>query len=242
MYWVLILLFLSPLMGALMAIKGLVKLNKQIHIVLAFAGGYILSITFMFLVPEVFQNNSSHFIGLIVLSGFFFQIFMEKFSEGIEHGHMHTGNDHMHAHSMPITVIFSLSLHSFIEGIPLGAIGPKSFVNLPLLSGILIHEIPAAFVLITVLSGMIHNRNKLYAVMILYCLMLPSGFLSSRFLKEILDEQFLIYILAFVTGTFLHISTTILFESSSTHLISGKKLMAVLAGVLLALISSFLHA
>jgi hypothetical protein len=48
--------------------------------------------------------------------------------------------------------------------------------------------------------------------------------------------------MAFVIGTFLHISTTILFENSEQHHFSKKKLLAVLVGIGLAtLISLGIH-
>jgi zinc transporter ZupT len=82
-----------------------------------------------------------------VLAGFFFQIFLERYSEGIEHGHMHLHHK-VKNNVVPIGIVLSLSIHSFTEGIPLGALidNDKSFYSL--LIGIIIHEIPASFALI----------------------------------------------------------------------------------------------
>ena len=44
-------------------------------------------------------------------------------------------------------------------------------------------------------------------------------------------------VLAFVTGTFLHISTTILFENSENHKFSRNKTFVVAVGVALGILS-----
>jgi hypothetical protein len=46
--------------------------------------------------------------------------------------------------------------------------------------------------------------------------------------------------MAFVIGTFLHISTTILFENSEHHIFSKQKLLSVLAGVSIAALISLI--
>jgi hypothetical protein len=48
-------------------------------------------------------------------------------------------------------------------------------------------------------------------------------------------------IMGVVIGIFLHISTTILFESSVDHKFNLKKIVAVLLGVTIALAGYFLH-
>jgi hypothetical protein len=47
-------------------------------------------------------------------------------------------------------------------------------------------------------------------------------------------------LLAFVTGTFLHISTTILFENSEDHKMSFQKVFAVLIGATLAILTGLM--
>lgn len=239
-------LFLAPFSGAMFALKGPKRLFQNVDRVMAFAGGYILSVTFLNLIPEVFESFNPY-KGLIVLLGFFFQVFLEKFSEGIEHGHIHS-HEHIHAHDthikmskLPLSIVGSLSLHSFIEGIPLGAIGQGAAINWSLLTGIVIHEIPAAFVLLSMLNGFVTQKNSLWFLAVLYACMLPLGFAGSRILKHAISEEIISYFLAFVIGTFLHISTTILFESSNQHLISKRKLTAIVLGVIVAFLSSQIH-
>src|SRR5687767_5463399 len=59
---------------------------------LAFTGGYLFAISLVHLVPVVYASGTQN-IGYYILAGFFLQLVLEFFSEGIEHGHIH-----VHAH------------------------------------------------------------------------------------------------------------------------------------------------
>ena len=91
--WKVIVLFSSALIGGLT-----VFLSKQISanglkLILSFSGAYLFAITVLHLIPEVYIGGSAS-MGLYILGGFVFQIVLEQFSEGIEHGHIHI---HSHA-------------------------------------------------------------------------------------------------------------------------------------------------
>jgi zinc transporter ZupT len=155
----------------------------------------------------------------------------------------------MHVHHqlkhkvIPIGIVASMSLHSFTEGIPLGALWVNensSFYSL--LFGIIIHEVPAAFALISILKGIQLKQTSLRNISLIYGSMALMGAILSLYLRNSINEDFFEYFMAFVIGTFLHISTTILFENSEQHHFSKQKLMAVIIGIgLAALISIGLH-
>lgn len=240
-YFWFILLPLGPLLGSFLAIKTTKKYQNQLNWFLAFAGSYLLGITLLNLIPEVFQGFDPY-KGLLVLFGFFFQIFLEKYSEGIEHGHMHI-HHHLKSKVIPVGIVVSMSLHSFTEGIPLGALwmnGNSSFYSL--LFGIIIHEIPAAFAMISILKGIHLSSGSLRNITFIYGSMALLGASVSLYLRTSIPEDYFDYIMAFVIGTFLHISTTILFENSEQHHFNKQKLFAVVVGIgLAALISIGMH-
>jgi hypothetical protein len=64
----------------------------------------------------------------------------------------------------------------------------------------------------------------------------PVGLLISSYFveSEILSDTALIYLYALVSGNFLHISTTIVFESSPEHRFHAKKMAIAVVGALLA--------
>ena len=210
--------------------------SQRLKLILSFSGAYLFAITILHLIPEVYHHGD-HSIGLFVLGGFLFQILLEQFSEGIEHGHIHKHN-HEH-YAFPYGIMFSLCLHAFLEGMPLA----KGHHN-ELLFGIGLHHIPASFALASVLMQNKISKRPIILLLILFSLMSPLGYLFSEALSNgsigDLDKYF-DRIMGIVIGIFLHISTTILFESSVDHHFNIRKLVAVLAGIAIALLHFLLH-
>ena len=135
--------------------------------------------------------------------------------------------------------MFSLCLHAFLEGMPLA----KGHHN-ELLFGIGLHHIPASFALASVLMQNKISKRPIILLLILFSLMSPLGYLFSEALSNgsigDLDKYF-DRIMGIVIGIFLHISTTILFESSVDHHFNIRKLVAVLAGIAIALLNFLVH-
>jgi zinc transporter ZupT len=231
--WIYFLLFVGPFLGGMIALQTGYKNELLLKTFLAFAGGFIFSITILNVLPEVFTIKSND-ASLLILAGFFFQILIGKFSEGAEHGHLHT-HRHNHSTALPIGLFLSLCLHAFTEGIPLGVI---SEVNKVMGFGIALHELPAAFALMSILQTEHINKKLIYALLIIYAMMAPAGAFIGDVLRFSFSDIIFNHILAFVAGIFLYISTTILFENSENHHFSFKKLAAVLGGVLLAVAAS----
>ncbi len=234
----LFILFLSPFLGSMAALNSGRYDEKKLKLLLSFAGAYLFSITIVSLMPEVY-SNANKYTGVFILAGFWFQILLEKYSKGIEHGHFHL-HDVVKKHVVPFGIITSMCLHSFLEGIPLGAFMQDNVsISYSLLAGITLHEFPAAFALAVILKGLQINNKVIIGLMVAYSLASPTGAILSYSLNYSIPDLVFNQFMAFVIGTFLHISTTILFESSEHHKFSTYKTYAVLVGVLLALVVVF---
>lgn len=211
--------------------------NQRLKLILSFSGAYLFAITILHLLPDVYEGDQTHLIGLFILGGFILQILLEQFSQGIEHGHIHLNS---HQQSFPWGIMLSLCLHAFLEGMPLTA---KN--NQQLVYGIALHHIPAAFALGSVLVGNQIKKTKIILLIISFAAMSPLGYIFSFALSNGNIQSlgsYYPYIMGVVIGIFLHISTTILFESSVDHKFSMKKTFAVLAGIAIALMGFFLEA
>ena len=105
-----------------------------------------------------------------------------------------------------------------------------------ILLGIALHRAPAAFALMTVLSFQLHSRNKAIPYLVGFSVAAPIGLLISTYLADvqILTESGLTFLYALVCGNFLHISTTIVFESSPEHHFNARKLTVAILGALVA--------
>jgi len=232
------LLILAVIIGGLIVVwLDAINQRKIIKMLLAFSGGFLLAIAFVHFLPELYQDHQSS-IGIFVLLGFLIQLFLEYFSGGIEHGHVHHHADK----KIPWMLFISLSIHSFIEGIPLTYpmelhhhhVGESSSVN-SLLYGIILHQIPVAIALMTLLKVAGMNSLKSWGILLLFSIMTPLGLVFGYFWGGGINLQHMNYLLAIVIGMFLHISTTIIFETSENHKFNLIKLVSILFGVLLAL-------
>lgn len=236
--WTAFILFFFPFLGGVAA--NLVKDEKtvQLKLLLAFSGAFLISVCSLNLLPEIYGSGNAY-IGYFVLAGFFLQIVIDQFSKGIEHGHLHVHE----TNKVPYSVFFALSLHAFMEGMGVGAGIFKAAVQNSFVFGIALHELPAAFALITVIKHSKKDSRFLYVWLVVYALMVPIGATLSHLLRlnNVADNSFFYSLLAVVAGVFLHISTTILFENSDNHRFTRYKLVAIGIGVALALVATSLH-
>jgi zinc transporter ZupT len=246
----LLVLFFAPLLSGLVIFLVPKGKSTNFKLLLVFAGAYLFAITVIHILPELYRNSPNlEPIGLFVLLGFFIQQILEHFTSGVEHGHLHGETHHHHADHLEVphvheqsvsalVLLFALCVHAFLEGGMLAQPvdeGPVYDVNAILL-GIALHRAPAAFALMTVLTFQLKSRRRALPHLIGFSMAAPIGLLLSTYLTEnqILSSTGLMYLYALVCGNFLHISTTIVFESSPEHRFNARKLAVAVTGALLA--------
>jgi len=236
-----IFLFLSVLIGG--GIGFFVKKNNRevLQMMLSFSGAYILGITVLHLIPNVFQD-SGKLIGLWVLLGFLIQLLLEQFSAGVEHGHIHAPR--RETAKFALAVVASLCVHSFMEGMPLSHYellealhGGHGREQEYLWIGIILHKAPAAFALVLLLLFSNFKKRTIWISLFLFATMSPLGAATSEIINLNASGQKIL--LAVVIGSFLHISTTILFEMDNTsqHKISFSKMLAIISGLGIAILT-----
>ncbi|WP_299885803.1 ZIP family metal transporter [uncultured Lacinutrix sp.] len=212
---------LSVVLGYLVVLVLKPKQNKNLKLLLAFSGAFLLSITVFSFLPEVYSTDNNH-IGIFIMMGILLQIILEFFSKGAEHGHVHIDKE---AVVFPWLLFISLSIHSVLEGVPIHA-------HDSLIYGIIIHKLPVAIILATFFSASKMSKTKSLLFLLLFALMTPLGvFLSTNFS---IIETYFTEISAVVIGIFLHISTTILFESNEGHKFNITKLLTIVIAIVLA--------
>ena len=195
--------------------------SSGFKLLLAFSGAYLLAVTVLELLPEVYREPDSG-IGVFIMLGLLFQIVLEFLSKGVEHGHLHF---HENSTAFPILLLISLSMHSLLEGFPLDN-------DNHLLHGVVVHKIPVAAILSVFLVQSKLGKAKVFMFLGFFALMTPLG----SWLKNNIEilSKYAPYINAVVIGIFLHVSTTILFESSKNHSFNASKLGVIILGILLA--------
>lgn len=205
--------------GFLFVLIAKPKKKKNLRLLLAFSGAFLLSLTVFSLLPDTYENNDSKHIGIFIMLGILLQVFLEFFSKGAEHGHVHL---HKNKTIFPWLIFISLSIHAILEGLPIHQ-------HHNLVYGIVIHKLPIAIILSTFfMESSVRNRN-IFIFMLLFSLMTPIGTLLAEYLDFL--RNYSRQVSAVVIGIFLHISTIILFESSEGHKFNINKLIVIIVGV-----------
>jgi zinc transporter ZupT len=212
---------LSVLLGFGVALFFNPKNKTNLKLLLAFSGSFLLSITVIHLLPEIYLSKNNA-IGIFIMIGILFQIVLEFFSKGAEHGHVH-GHDKMR--QMPWSLFISLCLHAFLEGFPVSH-------HHDLAIGIAIHHFPIAIILTSFFLNAQLNKTILFIFMVTFAIMTPLGTLISDSLPVL--NQYYSQITAVVIGILFHISSTIIFESSEGHKFNITKISMIIFGIGLA--------
>ena len=225
-----LILIVTTMIGGL-SIKLIPADKRDMRLPLIFAGSYLLAITVIHIIPELFSTSPDPSkVGLYVLIGFFFQQFLEYFSSGVEHGHVHTKE----AVSVGgrISIVVALTIHSLLEGTLLTHDSPfhEEHESYSLLLGIVLHKMPAAFALMATMQGM--GKRAVY-LLILFSLASPAGLVLSDYV--LISGDAVVIVFAIVCGSFLHISTTIFVEASPGHRFGLNKILISVLGALLAI-------
>ena len=155
-------LIASVIIGILLVLV-LKPTTKIIQLFLSFSGAYLLSITVLHLLPEVFESQQEN-IGIYILIGILLQSVLEYFSKGAEHGHIHS---HPYTKGVPWLLFISLGVHAIFEGIPLATTNSNV-----LLWAIVVHKIPITVVLFIFLLNSSLQKKFVYFFILLFAFML----------------------------------------------------------------------
>ncbi len=197
--------------------------KSNLKLLLAFSGAFLLGITIFEMLPEIFHDHeNSKTISLFIVLGILLQICLEFFSEGAEHGHIHLNDKE---NKFPWVLFISLSVHSIVEGSPLAH-------HDHILYGIVVHKIPVVIVLTTFFLKSDLKNWSIAAFLILFSLMTPLGTYLNNEIPAL--ASYSSHLMAMAVGIFLHISTTIIFESSDNHKFNLVKLLVISSGLIAA--------
>jgi zinc and cadmium transporter len=235
-----LLLLSSIVVGVLTVLLFRLEERGFIKLLNAFIGAYLLCLTFLHLLPELYahaegETPSRFLIGLLILAGFFVQLILDTISMGIEHGHTHA----LHGRAA-IGVLTGLCLHAFVEAMALGEArthydpGSRQL----LLWSIVVHNYPVSIALFVMLlhSGM--KRGKALGLLALFAAMAPLGMTLSGHTALAHHTRELT---ALVIGIFMHIGTTILFETTDGHLFNRQKTLAIILGLIFGALTLWWH-
>lgn len=218
--------YLFPIYAIILGIIISILTKKQkpfgTKLLLSFSGAFLLALTLFDLLPEVYHHLDAKLTGLFIMCGILFQIILEFFSKGAEHGHVHI---HEKSRKFPWLLFISLCIHSLLEGFPIHQHNDMVY-------GVFIHKIPIAALITAFLLQSRYSKLQIAGFLVVFAAMTPLGTYISN--NTNLANEYVYIINAIVIGIFLHISTTILFETGEGHKFNLSKLVAICLGILIA--------
>ncbi len=220
------LVLIASVLVGIIIVYGLKPGNKTVQLLLSFSGAYLLAISILHLLPEVYAVYNKT-IGAYILLGLLLQLILDFFSKGAEHGHIHVQNSSI----FPWALFIGLSIHAFMEGIPLA----HNLHHEHLLWAIVVHKIPVAIILGTFFVKSSIPKIQAILFLLVFALMSPLGSFIGEYSQFLLQHKS--EIMAVIIGIFLHISTIILFESSKDHKFNLLKFIAILIGMAVAFLT-----
>ena len=215
------------------------KVKINFDFTLVFSGSYILALTMMHIIPEVFSvSKDVHTTGLFILIGFFSQTLLELLlndqSNKIEKSY----------DGSPLMLILGLCVHAFFEASLLYSgnhhLGHATSSNL--LIGIVMHRIPVTIALVTILKNKF-NTTKTIIGLTVFSLASPLGLMATKLTSESawMNNEYLNSLNAFVAGGFLHVALDIFhgLHSNDEKGLNKKRIGWTITGVSLAIIVEY---
>ena len=252
------LLAVTLLGGVVLEILGN-RAIKNLNLILAFGGSYIMGLLFLHLVPEAYSYYSTiNIAGIFVLVGFLVQTLLEYISMGLEHAHVHLEGhcvDHDHGKGIPTAAIFSLCVHALLESMPLaeGAglehhvhtmgqmhVHPTMAIGSPLFIGLALHKLPVALILMGFMKSTETRAIQRWGMLVLFGLMPLIGmWIYDAIIISSIEipggvRTFMAAVNGLVIGILLHVATTVLFEAGEGHRFNLMKLGAIIIGLAIA--------
>ena len=265
-YFSLFLFIISFVGGTIpLFIKGMDE--RRTNYLLAFSGSFLLSITLLHLLPETFVEIggkaglyllAGFFLQLLIQrithgvehghshvheTGTHMHSHTHSHNHPGSHDHDHGhsyGHSHRHAtsHSIPlVSILIGLTLHAFMEGLPLGFHYRSGATEPSLYLAVAAHKLPEAM-LITSLVMAVKGRRTALFILLLFSLVTPMASFLAAFLGEsyLFAANLIKLLIPVVAGAFIHIATTIFFESGTRqHMMTWRKVLSILLGVSLGL-------
>ncbi|AFZ83711.1 zinc ABC transporter [Candidatus Kinetoplastibacterium blastocrithidii (ex Strigomonas culicis)] len=196
--------------------------SKYLHYMVSLSVGVFLSVSFLHLLPEAFNDipEKSDVLLLAMLVSIVGFFILEKISlirhnhhyEGDGHGHSH-GHDRHDAGNGGVIILIGSSLHNFSDGVLISA----SFIASPLLGvltalSIITHEVPHKLCDFVVLRNAGFHRRRIFCMILASSLCSSIGGLFGYFILQNI-QQITPYVLVIAASSFIYISISDLIPS-----------------------------
>lgn len=209
------------------------------HVSLGFAGGAILGLVFLDIIPELFEEAvflgiEIHVLSIALLCGFLGMHILEKVSGFHEHGH----SDHEHSHSGGGVAVGTLSVHALIDGFGIGAAYLVSnTLGTSIVFAFILHKFLDGINIQAIAQASVSKNRRLFLSINIAVTVL--GVLLVNFFS--FPTVTLLFLTALVGGVLIYISSSHVLPEAHEHENSWKTIFATLCGVGAVFILSQFH-
>ncbi len=181
--------------------------NRSLLLPVAFSGGVLLGAAFFDMIPESAMLLGSR-VGMPLMVGFLLIFVLEHFL--IVHPHPEEAAAHGQAHHIHLgaTAYAGLSFHSLLDGLALSSTYSKPALGGVVTLAIVLHTIPTAFALTSLLLMDRWSRTAILGWMTLFAFSIPVGAIATWFVLEGTSDRVIGFAIALSAGTFLAIATS----------------------------------
>lgn len=198
------------------------RLRPHLPVALSASAGIMLGTACLHLLPDAMTLVGAD-VGWALLAGFLFLYLFEQFvtvhvceAMGCE------------VHHIGLAALFGLSVHTFVNGVAMGA-GYVTGIGGLVTLAVAAHKLPEAFTLTAILLHENYRRVTIALMSLLFMGMIPLGVVAVRMLAVSPESPLTGDALAFSAGTFLHIAVSDLLPE--VHKSSHHRLIIVAAFV-----------
>lgn len=208
----------ATLVGGLVALRA----RDHLHLVLGLAAGVLLGVVAFDLVPEMFQQNSYHVLGIpavmITFAAGFLALHLVERSTALHRGHEHEYDSHGHHYpTVGLLAATALVAHSFMDGLGIGlGFQAGRAIGLAVALAVIAHDFADGFNTFTITTLYGNARRRALTLLLLDAVAPVAGATVTLFIR--VPTSVLGLYLGFFAGFLLYIATgDILPEAHARH-------------------------
>lgn len=226
---------LSPVVGSIL---GVIKRPKELLIynMLAFAGGIMLAISFLELIPESMRLSSlmNCIVGFII--GCLVMYLVDHMIPNIQPSA--AGQRKHNLQKTSIYLLIGIFIHNLPEGMAMavGTVKEAEVGSLVIASAIAVHNIPEGICTAAAYYHCTKKRIKSFLVSSATALPILFGFLFAYFIFQNISTHVMGLVTAVTAGLMIYISLDELIPSSSRKISNHSTIFSLISGILFVLL------
>ncbi|MBI2545240.1 MAG: ZIP family metal transporter [Candidatus Aenigmarchaeota archaeon] len=240
MNWMIIALSFATFISTMIGGSLTIRFRKLLPYFFAFSSGSLIAVTFFDILPEslIIANSiglPARYLFAVTVGAFLFYTILEKYF--LTHHH-HDDKDHPHI--MGPVGAGGLIIHSFLDGVAIGAaflVNPS--IGLIIALAVIFHDFTDGSNTVTLMLKNKHHVKNAAMLLFLDALAPVVGVLSTNFIS--INESLLAMVLAFFAGEFIYIGASNLLPETHKHPPWNMILSMSLAIVLIFVLTSVLQ-